>query len=338
MAEETWDPLFGDEELDGSIFGAYASGAAVIDVDLAGLPSLSIPQRSGEDALQTARFVWLCSVRFARILAAWALGPTSPAAAPGFKAVELGAGCGLCAAALAAARRGHAQRLSEQGRVGGKLLRFAPVLATDLAMALPLLHDTVHQNGLAGYVAAAALDWQQALAEWSEPPPLNEELETAHQEGFDRTPVGAGGAALGRQPPQQARAASQAHVAAGAAMAQTGAQWAALATADLIFAGDCTWSDDSRSLLLELVARACRAGAVALLMHEDRGDRDVLEKALAGLCGVTVRCLLGSAGTEPETSLLYMVHGMKPRLEPHALAAGFADPNVATPVVAISAR
>ena len=108
-----------------------------------------------------------------------------------------------------------------------------------------------------------------------------------------------------------------------------------LVNADLLFAADCTWSDVSRAQLLELVARACRAGAVALLMHEDRGDKAVMEKALAGLRGVTARCVLASES--PESSDLYMLSGVavKPRLDPHALAAGIAGQGAAVPVVTV---
>eukprot|EP00445_Apocalathium_hangoei_P076216 CAMPEP_0204171792 /NCGR_PEP_ID=MMETSP0361-20130328/43557_1 /ASSEMBLY_ACC=CAM_ASM_000343 /TAXON_ID=268821 /ORGANISM="Scrippsiella Hangoei, Strain SHTV-5" /LENGTH=268 /DNA_ID=CAMNT_0051129777 /DNA_START=30 /DNA_END=833 /DNA_ORIENTATION=- len=125
------------------------------------------------------------------------------------------------------------------------------VLATDLPQSLPLLVNTARRNRLEGVLRPAVLDWNEALAA----------ARACSETAFDRHDfdIGASGAE---------------------------ASWPQLASADLIFGADITFSAPLRRLVLELLVRACSAGAVAILAHEDRDDqvdlRSALEVALAG--------------------------------------------------------
>lgn len=138
-----WGPDGGEAELDAAVFGIYDSGELTSVPLREGLEPIEVQQLVDGGGLGTARFVWRAAAVLCRWLAGGALVPEagSAGAAP-LRAVELGAGTGLCAAALARSLAGGCR-----------------VLATDLAAALPLIRDTMRRNGLESTVEVAELDW-----------------------------------------------------------------------------------------------------------------------------------------------------------------------------------
>eukprot|EP00927_Polykrikos_kofoidii_P016034 TRINITY_DN17198_c0_g1_i1.p1 TRINITY_DN17198_c0_g1~~TRINITY_DN17198_c0_g1_i1.p1 ORF type:complete len:327 (+),score=46.77 TRINITY_DN17198_c0_g1_i1:44-1024(+) len=183
-ANESDDELYGcplwgadgsPKELDGAIFGMVDGKAAVLTLPLSrfsGIEPIIVEQRPSETALDTARFLWNAAVSLCALFGRGTLWrsasaaeiPAEPSDVPEvglgrqFRAVELGAGTGVCACALA--------RAFLHGRSSDTVTDIFPspafsfsVCATDLPEALPLAVTTAKRNSLENVVEIAPLDW-----------------------------------------------------------------------------------------------------------------------------------------------------------------------------------
>mmetsp|Transcript_25842 Transcript_25842/g.72038 ORF Transcript_25842/g.72038 Transcript_25842/m.72038 type:complete len:325 (-) Transcript_25842:59-1033(-) len=177
-------PLWGPEgdpiELDGSWLGIYDSAALEVSVPLReGLEPIHVPQFHGASAgadFKTSRFVWNAAVVLSRFLASEVLEPPLggnaaalttaccadlPSSTTLLRAVELGAGTGVCSAALVR-NLNSACRASPSDAGVGIGRRSVEVLATDLPGSVTLIHDTLRRNGMdGGEVKVAPFDWQE---------------------------------------------------------------------------------------------------------------------------------------------------------------------------------
>eukprot|EP00928_Gymnodinium_smaydae_P050712 TRINITY_DN34279_c0_g1_i1.p1 TRINITY_DN34279_c0_g1~~TRINITY_DN34279_c0_g1_i1.p1 ORF type:complete len:273 (+),score=37.89 TRINITY_DN34279_c0_g1_i1:91-909(+) len=138
-----WDANGDAIDLDGRCFGIYQLDTPTLELSLGkSVAPITIQQRCADEELNTARFVWNAGIYMCNFFVHALAEATHDVDEADVTAVELGAGTGICSAALA---RCLAPRVS--------------VLATDLPMALPLISETVTWNSLADFVNTAPLDW-----------------------------------------------------------------------------------------------------------------------------------------------------------------------------------
>lgn len=179
----------GDLALDSS----WLSNLGIHDVEASevyiplheGLKPLVVPQGGeSQSSTGTAGFVWNAGIVLARFLSSGVLAlPLAASAAdsgdtagatdclgtvasaatgasasvlPPLRCVELGAGTGVCSAALAQA--------AESWSLSCKSQAACTILATDLPAATALARATLRLNSLGGVVDVAPLDWREAAA------------------------------------------------------------------------------------------------------------------------------------------------------------------------------
>ncbi|CAE8716373.1 unnamed protein product [Polarella glacialis] len=126
-------------------WGIFDATKLILEIPLRdGLEHIVVAQRLGLEgsSLSTARYVWKAAVMLCNFFS-HCMTSEDGADHP-IKAVEVGAGTGICAVALARCLGGSCE-----------------VVATDLAMALPLLRDSVARNMLEASVSCQELDWEQ---------------------------------------------------------------------------------------------------------------------------------------------------------------------------------
>lgn len=153
-----WGPDGDPVELDGAWLGIVDASAEELHVPVrSDLEPLVVPQPR-DASLCTSRFVWNGALELCRVFASGLLEPGGGEQFAGrpLRAVEIGTGTGVCAAALGRCSAGYANG--------------AQILATDLPEAIWLARETVRMNSLDGIVDVAALDWScrnEEDAAWS---------------------------------------------------------------------------------------------------------------------------------------------------------------------------
>lgn len=143
--DENCDPL----EVEGEWLGIYDGRSESVCVDLGDLEPIIVSQSLEAHNLKTSRYVWTAGVVLSRFFAT-CLRRTATLVP--LRAVELGAGSGVCSAALARC-----------------LGVSCSVVATDFPSSLHLASDTASRNGLQHIITVEALDW-------SADPPLRADL------------------------------------------------------------------------------------------------------------------------------------------------------------------